>query len=475
MKGVKNMNKKVALVLSLLCLASCANSGNGESPSSSEQSKEASSSEQSSIAPTPSSSQSESKEDPPEDKEALFSQLKTGFVDFASYDDDVTFDFSMVATEEIEGVEASMRMAGEGTLDRENGLYCLGKKTYFTDPSTKEEVEADEDYQRIGLEDGKYSYYTLSSGDKDRYEADKGSAKYLFEYEFMGDIGVEYIGSVVSSAESFSAFSSALKYKGADYQSFACDIGKEKDGRITLKFAMETFSLYNTYDHYKIEYALAVKDGYLSNHSAAITSKTIYPDKTETKETTQISVNFSKGFDQALYSSFSDQASYVDSGEGMQVKVRAYYNGYYYDSFYSRVGGSLDYSYSWNDLFEGVYYDEDYTIPASSRTYSSDVREVYIKLNTTVDSSKAILYVLTDETSYYPDDVLPKETEKTLDAYVKTSASTYTLSWKNSDPDDRKRCLESYKINGIATSDNSFSFNLGSVYLIEHAYSRFSN
>ncbi len=474
MKGVKDMNKKVTIVLSLLCLASCANSGNGGSSSPTEQSKEASSSEQSSIVPTPSSSQSESKEDPPEDKEALFRELKTGFVDFASYDDDVTFDLSMVSTEEIGGVKSSMRMTGEGTLDRENGLYCLGKKTYFTGPSTKEEVEADEGYQRIGLEDGKYSYYTLSSGDKDRYEADKGSAEYLFEYEFMGDIGVEYIGSIVSSAESFSALSSALKYKGADYQSFACDIGKEKDGGITLKFAMETFSLHNTFDHYKIEYALAVKDGYLSNHSATVTSQTVYPDKTEAKETAQISVNFSKGFDQALYSSFSDQASYVDSGEGMQIKVRAYYNGYYYDSFYSRVGGTLDYSSSWNDLFEGVYYDEDYTTPASSRTYSSDVREVYIKLNTTADSSAAILYVLTDKTSYYPDDVLPKETEKTLDAYVKTSASTYTLSWKNSDPDDRERCLETYKVNGIATSDNSFTFNLGSVYLIEHAYSCYS-
>ncbi len=468
------MNKKVILVLSLLCLASCANSSNGDSSSPTEQSNEASSSEQSSIVPTPSSSQSESKEDPQEDKEALFSQLKAGFVDFASYDDDVTFDFSIVAKEEIEGVENSMRMAGEGTLDREDNLYCIGTKTYFTDPSTQEETEVDESYKHIGLEDGKYSYYTLSSGNKDRYEADKGSAKYLFEYEFMGDIGVEYIGSIVSAAESFSAFSSALKYKSAEFQSFACEIDKEKDGGITLKFTLETFSLYNTFDYYKAECALAVKNGYLSSFSRTITSNTVYPDKTETKETTEISVNFSKGFDQALYSSFSDQASYVDTGEGMEIKVRAYYNGYYFDSFYSHVGGSLDYSYSWNDLFEGVYYDENYTIPASSRAYSSDVREVYIKLNTTVDSSKAILYVLTDKTSYYPDDILPKETEKTLDAYIKTSASTYALSWKNSEPDDRKRCLETYKVNGIATSDNSFSFNLGSVYLIEHAYSCFS-
>ncbi len=459
------MNKKVTLVLSLLCLASCTNSGNDESSSPTEQS---------SIVPAPSSSQSESKEDPQEDKDSLFSQLKTGFVNFASYDDDVTFDFSMVATEEIEGVKEKMRMAGEGTLEREDGLYCISKKTYFTDPSTQDELEVDEDYKRIGLEDGKYSYYTLSSGNKDRYEADKGSAKYLFEYEFMGDIGVEYIGSIVSSAESFSAFSSALKYKSADFHGLACEINKEKDGGITLKFAMETFSLYNTFDYYKAECALAVKDGFLSSFSTTMTSNTVYPDKTETKETTEISVNFSKGFDQALYSSFSDQASYVDSGEGMEIKVLAYYNGYYYDSFYSHVGGSLDYSYSWNDLFEGVYYDENYTIPASSRAYSSDVREVYIKLNTTVDSSKAILYVLTDKTSYYPDDILPKETEKTLDAYIKTSASTYTLSWKNSDSDDRKRCLETYKVNGIATSDNSLSFNLGSVYLIEHAYSCFS-
>lgn len=109
-RSKKDMNKKVTLVLSLLCLASCANSGNDESSSPTEQS---------SIVPAPSSSQSESKEDPQEDKDALFSQLKADFVDFASYDDDVTFDFSIVAREEIEGIEEKMRMAGEGTLERE--------------------------------------------------------------------------------------------------------------------------------------------------------------------------------------------------------------------------------------------------------------------------------------------------------------------------------------------------------------------
>lgn len=463
------MNKKIALVLSLLCLASCGTSASNESSPSSAQSQE------SSFTPTPtSSSQSESKDEPPADKEALFAAFKAGFDDFYDYDDDLAFTFSMAASEAEGEEEASMRMEGKGTLDRKNGLYYLGSKTYANDPTTETEVEVDADSKYIGVSDGDYSYYHFSSGDKTRYAADKTSAAYLFEYDFIDDIGIDYIGSVVSSAESYAVFSSAIRYLLIDYPSFTCDIGKADDGGITLDINMESYSLYNTFERITTECIMTVKDGYLSDFALVASSERTYPDKSLVKEKTEMNVGFKKGFDSALYSTFTDQSSYTDSGKGMEVKVRAYYDGYYYDSFYSEIGGGLDFSYSWNDLFEGVYYDKDFTIPASSKKFSSDARKVYIKLKTTADSSNAIIYVLTDKTSYYPDDIIPKKTEKTIDAYIKTSAATYSLSWKNSDTDERKKCSETYKVNGIATSDNSVSISLGSVYFIEHAYSCFS-
>ncbi len=457
-------NKILMLSLLSLCIVGCATGGDEDASGSSKDS---------SSVRSDSSSSDDSKK---EDEGALLKEIKNGFSAFMKKDSDITFDY----TQDVSYIEGENKMGarnqGKGTLDRTNGYLYAKETTFENDETTGEEKETLVDLHYIGVVGDEYRYYN-ASGSKATYAlADQYAAEYLYDESIATNFytPVEGIGRHLEHATSISALVASLKYSFmSEANDLVCDVSKE-DEVTTLTFSATSRYVGDSYDIMSIDYEFNVKAACIESLSYTMSAESSYPNGSKMSQKMTNKFVFKKGFDNEFYSSFESDSSYTEDGNGMRALVDIYYGDYFYENFSCYVGSDIDVGIPRSGYFEDFYYDKECTVPVSSKKFSSDVRRIYVRLRETTTTDRALIYVLTDATTVYLNDILPSYTTKTLKVWGPNTSHSFTLPWTQKYDDDRDAALETMSVNGAPTTDDSISLEYGKTYLVEHAYSTFS-
>lgn len=456
------MRKKVVM-LSLLSLSivGCAAGGDADASSSPDVSNQSGAS----------SSSDDSKAD---EKDGLLKEIRMGFDAFLKKDCDISYDckdeFSYVMGEN----EMSAHYAGKGTISRSNGYLYAIETSFAPDETTGAEVETLDGLQYVGLVGGEYRHYYASNSEKTYFLADKYAAEYLYDEDISPHFysPVEGIWQHLENAPTFSALLNSLRYTfTGEISDMTCDVYK-KGEVTTLTFGAKQHQIGDSYDTMSLNYEFNVKDAYIETLSYTMDMESIYPSGNKISQTRTSKYVIERRFDNEFYSSFESDSSYTADSNGMQALVDIYYGDYFYDDFSCYVGSDIDAGALRSNYFDGFYYDKECTVPVSSKKFSSDVRKIYVKLRETTTDDHALIYVLTDTTTVYLNDILPSHTEKMLKVWG-PSSSSYNLPWVQKSETSRNASLETMAVNGVATTDDSISIEMGKAYLVEHAYSTF--
>ncbi len=457
------MRKKVVMLSLLsLCIVGCAAGGDADASNSSDVSNQSGTS----------SSSGDSKAD---EKDNLLKEIRTGFDAFLKKNYDITFDY----TQDVSYIEGENEMGahneGKGTLDRTNGYLYAKETTFENDETTGEEKETLVDLHYIGVVDGEYRYYHASGSEATYALADQYAAEYQYDENIATSIyaPVEGIGRHLEHATSISALVASLKYSFmSEASDLACDVSK-KDDVTTLTFNAKSHWVGDSYDIMSVDYEFNVKAACIESLSYAMSMESSYPNGSKTSQKMTNKFVFKKGFDNEFYSSFESDSSYTADSNGMRALVDIYYGDYFYQDFSCYVGSDIDVGSPRNGYFEDFYYDKECTVPVSSKKFSSDVRRIYVKLRETTTDDRALIYVLTDATTVYLNDILPSYTTKTLKVWGPNTSHSFSLPWVQKYEEDRSAALETMSVNGISSTDDSISLQYGKTYLVKHAYSTF--
>lgn len=456
-------NKVLMLSLLSLCIVGCAAGGDKDDSNSSNDSSMGHSS----------SSSGDSKK---EDEGALLQEIRSGFSAFMKKDSDITFDY----TQDVSYVEGENEMGarnqGKGTLDRTNGYLYAKETTFENDETTGEEKETLVDLHYVGVVDSEYRYYYARSSEATYALADQYAAEYLYDESIATNFytPVEGIGRYLEHATSISALVASLKYSFmSEASDLTCDVFK-KDDVTTLTFNAKSRWIGDSYEIMSVDYEFSVKAACIESLSYAMSMESFYPNGSKMSQKMTNKFLFKKGFDNEFYSSFESDSSYTEDSNGMRALVDIYYGDYFYQDFSCYVGSDIDVGVPRSGYFEDFYYDKECTVPVSSKKFSSDVRRIYVKLRETTTTDRALIYVLTDATTVYLNDILPSYTTKTLKVWGPNTSYSFTLPWTKKYDDGRDAALETMSVNGVTTTDDSISLEYGKTYLVEHAYSTFS-
>ncbi len=411
----------------------------------------------------------------PVDKEALYKEFRKGFDSFFEYDQDVTYECLYTVSETgLDETTAKMKSTTKGTIDRTNGLALSTESVSATDPTTNTDVEVSSTTQYIGVSDGNYSYYVNDGTDRIVYEADKTYANYFYKDRIIGYYGLDELNEVLEGANTFAVSSSALKYFFSDFTTGLTTDISETDEGIVFSFDI----VEDDHDDYYFAkttggYSYTVKDGWLTKIAMHAAEYDYYPNGKTKSELYNMEVNFKKGFDVTFYQSFTDTSSYTASVHGAPFSIDVYYEDYYYTTLSCYIGEVISSdSYTSDDKIDGMYFEKDYKTAYTEKKCSSDMTDLYVKLKTKAPTTNAIIYELTEKTTLYYNNVIPTNVSKRLSVQLASSSYVRYL-WEHDDEDERELAKETVTINGVTTTDDGITVQLGVVYLIKHTYSTY--
>lgn len=416
------------------------------------------------------------------EKDALLKGLQEGITNFRKNDQSLSFDIKYKTLSDTATRKGGYRFTGQGTFDPKNGLvYDAGE--YYEIDSTTESETLDSAYLRyIGTADSEYRSYYSDGTNNYFYKADKYTAQYYYEQSFVSEFTLEELTPYLLAADSFASASKMIRYIASDQiTEFGFDIEKVDD-EIVLSISTESSAIYSdpTYLKHVGSYTITVKDGYVSKFTNESSSMRIYPNGYEesTKSTTEATIT--KGFDETLFKNF-DPSSYTDKNQGIAFEIPIYYDDYYYSYVSCSVDDDIQNVDVWvNNLFDGLYYDKEFTIPYNSRKPTMNDKALYVKLKTSTESTKTIIYQFDEVTVISYDNILPKRVKKTFDADTSTEVkdgSTTEVSWDldwTFNEEGRDGVLEKMYVNGVETTEDSVDFTLGTVNTIKHTFSTYN-
>ncbi len=407
------------------------------------------------------------------DKETLYQQFKSGFDAFFSDEQNLTYECQMTMSGVDEGVNYKAITRGKGTHDRENGLFYNERNSYSVDSETDTETLFQNDVNYVGVVDGENMYYEKEGEDKTKYVVDQYYHSLAYE-DAMSEWGLNDIEYVFENAASFEMAAAAAKYLiGSLGTTIGCDIANSEQG-VTFTIRMEQEDRGNYYLAKTVGgYAFVVKDGFLSKTIVSYAEDEYYPNGTTSSSSGLFECDLEKGFDESLYQTFQDFSSYTPSTTGVKMDVDVFYEDYHCRSINYYLGSDIELDDYMLSCFDGLYYDKDFTIPYKDKKCTSDVTKMYVKLKSTPNPEASIVYELTETTTLFYKNVLPPTVRKEIDAAYLASSTYRSYSWKNVDEDDRTKANEKVTVNGIETTDDGITLQLGAIYMIKHTYSTY--
>ena len=416
------------------------------------------------------------------EKDALLKELQTGITNFRKNDQSLSYDIKCETLSDTDTKKGGYRSIVQGTFDPKNGLVYDAGEYYEIDSTTETETLYGSFLTYIGTADSGYRLYYSDGTNNYFYKADKYSAQYYYEKNFVSEMTLEELTPYLLAADSFASASKMIRYIANDsITEFAFDIEKVDD-EIVLSISTESTAFYSdpTYLKFLGDYSITVKDGFVSKFTNESTSMRIYPNGYEesTKETTEAIIT--KGFDETLFKNF-DPSSYTDKNQGMAFEIPIYCDDYYYSYVSCSVDDDIQNADVWvNYLFDGLYYDKDFTIPYNSRKPTMNDKALYVKLKTSTDSTKTIIYHFEEVTIISYENIILKKIKKTFEAdssdEVKEGSTTevsWDLDWHFNE-ENRDAVLEKMYVNGVETTEDSVDFTLGTVNTIKHTLSTYN-
>lgn len=419
----------------------------------------------------------------PVTKDTLFKEAQTGIVNFYKNDQSVSYDVNLKSISDTPAMKSGYRSVIKGTFDQKNGLLYETGEFYAIDSTLKNETLDESLGRYIGTAGDEYRFYCSDSTDKEFYKADKASAQYYYEKNFVSGYTLTDFAPYIEMANTFSSFTDMMRYVSENkVTEFSTDVEKTEDG-VVLSFQGGVSASYNDPSYIKIveSYSVTVQDGFVTKFEMGLSALNHYPSGYEDMHLSTLEVNIRKGFDETFYKTFADGSSYIDMNQGFSFTIPVYYNDYYFSYVNCEVGEDMTDADAWaNVAFDGLYYDKELTVPYNSKKPTMDVKALYVKLRTDVDSTKTLVYQFDEVSVISYNNIIPTTVEKTIDvltsAEVKDESTTvfsWELPWIKSDENSRDMILEKMYVNGVKTTEDTVDLTLGTVNTIKHTYSTY--
>lgn len=417
-------------------------------------------------------------------KDTLFKEAQAGIVNFYKNDQSVTYDVNQKTIYQNESKKGGYRYAIKGTFDQKNGHLYETEDCYTLDSTLENETLSESHGRYIGTSGDEYRAYFSNPTGNGFYTADKASAQYYYEKSFISSYTPTDFASYIETAPTFASFTNMMRYvSGNEATEFSSNVEKTEDG-VVLSLQCGVTAIYDNPSYIKMveSYSVTVKDGFVTKFERGISRLRHYPNGYEETNLTSLEVNIRKGFDETFYKTITDLSSYTDMNRGLSFTIPVYYNDYYFSYVNCNVGEDMTEADAWaNVSFDGLYYDKELTIPYNSKKPTMDVKALYVKLRTDVDSTKTIVYQFREVTVVSYNNILPTVVDKSMDVSISskvkdgsTTEVSWNLDWFCNDEDNRKLMLEKMYVNGVETTEDTVDFTLGTVNTIKHTYSTYS-
>ena len=329
---------------------------------------------------------------PNKQNEELFTKLKTALNNFYNDEEDVTF--SSEFTSDVEIYNSSSVETVNGTFNRKDGIfYAKGKLE-----NTYSGYTSNSSYAiYIDNEDGQYKEYMDNYGrGKPIYDGDDKTSQNQYDNYLNTAFDLDLfsrLNNMDSLDEASSYLDLYLSQDLLDFSSFYGFVVNEDSLTFKLSYSGTTFSktLWQS-DNY--EGSITIKDGRITEFVDSYNYDSFSPNGQEYLESRKAITHLSKGFDQEFYDSFEGKENYSETGLGTSYKMTLYLDDYKLITYNQRINEGL--SYNLYDNYGTYYYDKECKKPYNGENLTSDITSLYIKPLEVVDSTKALVWSVSD-------------------------------------------------------------------------------